>query len=113
MDTVKVTNLVTSIDTDKEQIKVQIKGGQAPSNSPKKSFKKPTLEMLVEKFRGQVDNPDEQAVMFFNHYEANGWMTGRSKMRSWTHAVGNWIIRGRKFKQGYKRNSTPDLGEFQ
>ena len=30
------------------------------------------------------------ATKFVNYYEANGWMVGRNKMKSWKHAVANW-----------------------
>lgn len=34
--------------------------------------------------------PKEQCDLFFNHYESNGWMAGRVKMKKWTAALIKW-----------------------
>ena len=51
-------------------------------------FTKPTLQEVraycIE--RGNDVDPER----FINHYEANGWMVGRNKMKDWRAAVRNW-----------------------
>ena len=51
-------------------------------------FVKPTLQEVkaycIE--RGNDVDPER----FINHYEANGWMVGRNKMKDWRAAVRNW-----------------------
>ena len=51
-------------------------------------FVKPTLQEVkaycIE--RGNDVDPER----FMNHYEANGWMVGRNKMKDWRAAVRNW-----------------------
>lgn len=55
----------------------------------KRSFVKPSLEEL--KFAVlKAGLPEAEAQNFLNYYEARGWMMGKSPMRSWPHAVGNW-----------------------
>jgi len=41
-----------------------------------------------------------EAEGFFNHYTSNGWMVGRNKMKSWTHALYGWNEREKKFNKG-------------
>ena len=61
-------------------------------------FTPPTLEevrsFIVEK---QLSC---EAEGFFNYYESNGWMVGRNKMKSWTHALYGWNEREKKFNKG-------------
>lgn len=51
-------------------------------------FVKPTLQEVkaycIE--RGNDVDPER----FMNHYESNGWMVGRNKMKDWRAAVRNW-----------------------
>lgn len=61
--------------------------------NPKKRFAKPSLEDLVAEFNGRVTNPINEAQKFLNHYESNGWKVGKNPMKSWPHAVTNWITR--------------------
>ena len=41
-----------------------------------------------------------EADGFFNYYESNGWMVGRNKMKSWTHALHGWNARQPQFDKG-------------
>lgn len=74
--------------------------------SPSIRFQKPTLEE-VKAAAAEKGLPEEEAEKFHNHYEANGWLVGRSPMKSWPHALNNWKI-GWKERQGESpRNPTP------
>lgn len=42
--------------------------------------------------RLNFDQAKEFASKFVAHYEANGWMVGRNKMKSWEAAVRKWDI---------------------
>lgn len=46
------------------------------------------------------------AEAFFNHYEANGWMVGRNKMKNWKAAVAQWNAREDDFQQPVSRGTT-------
>ena len=67
-------------------------------------FAKPTLTELFNEFVGRVTNPEKESESFFNYYESNGWKVGKNPMKSWKHAVTNWINRG-------KQNAKPAFAE--
>ena len=39
----------------------------------------------------KLGSTGNEAIQFFNNYEANGWMMGRSKMVNWKAAIDKWI----------------------
>lgn len=57
-------------------------------SKPTKRFTKPTIaevqEYLTEK------SYDLDAELFHDHYEANGWMVGKVKMKDWKASVRTW-----------------------
>jgi len=57
-------------------------------------FKPPSREEVQAECEqgGYRINQDE----FFDHYEANGWMVGKSRMRDWKAAIRNWHRRAVK-----------------
>jgi len=57
-------------------------------------FAPPSLDEVIELFISKGSNKIE-AEKFFYHYEANGWMVGRNKMKSWQSAVSGWITRNK------------------
>jgi hypothetical protein len=59
-----------------------------PLDNRPKSFVPPTLEELTSYCDARQSKID--TIKFWNHYEANGWMAGRVKMRNWKAAVGKW-----------------------
>ena len=71
-----------------------------PTSSQKREsrtnkFVPPSLEEIkdyVEKRGYQID-----AEAFYTHYESNGWMVGRNKMKSWQASVANWNRRENEF----------------
>jgi hypothetical protein len=67
----------------------------------KKGFVKPTIEQLKEYMTEQGMN--DIAENWLNHYEANGWMVGKVKMKDWKASVRTW-------KTNQKNNSaTPQV----
>ena len=67
----------------------------------KKGFVKPTIEQLKEYMSEQGMN--DIAENWLNHYEANGWMVGKNKMKDWKASVRTW-------KTNQKNNSaTPQV----
>ena len=53
-----------------------------------KGFVKPTLDEVKEYCRER--NKGVDAEKWYNHYSANGWMVGRTKMVDWKAAVRTW-----------------------
>ena len=72
----------TDTDTDTDTEKGQKKGAKA------KRFRPPTAEEVAAycEERGNTVNPEK----FVNHYEANGWMRGKTKLKDWKAAVRTW-----------------------
>lgn len=60
----------------------------------KKGFVKPTIEELKEYMREQGMN--DIAENWLNHYEANGWMVGKNKMKDWKASVRTWKLNNLK-----------------
>jgi hypothetical protein len=48
------------------------------------------FRLMMERGLNELKAKTESAK-FFNYYSANGWKVGRNKMKSWPHAVTNWI----------------------
>lgn len=71
-----------------------LKNGKKGSAPP---FVKPTVDEVRDYIREQGYHVS--AEQFVNWYEANGWMVGRNKMKSWQAAVRNWEQREKKEKQ--------------
>ena len=66
------------------------------TNKKTKGFIKPTITELVDAFAGKVTDSGHQAGLFLCHYESNGWKVGKNSMKSWQHAVTNWITRSKQ-----------------
>lgn len=62
---------------------VKTKGGR---------FTPPTVSE-VQTYAASVDFPELDAESFCSHYEANGWMRGKSKIKSWKACVRTWKSR--------------------
>ena len=61
------------------------KGGKKKVSTP---FVKPTVEEIDAYCAERKNGLSGQAI--FDHYEANGWMVGRVKMKDWKAAVRTW-----------------------
>ena len=59
----------------------------------------PTLEEVCNEFDGRIENSEQEATSFFNHYESNGWKVGKNPMKSWKAAATNWINRQKKWEK--------------
>lgn len=65
---------------------------------PKKStaaFKKPTVEEIDAYCAERKNGLSGQAI--YDHYESNGWMVGRVKMKDWKAAVRTWEKKAAEF----------------
>ena len=69
----------------KEENKEDIK------SKPKK-FIAPTLQE-AEEYKKDKSLFSIDCQYFINHYEGNGWMVGKNKMKSWTATMSNWHSR--------------------
>lgn len=55
-------------------------------------FHKPEVEQVVEYFASMMGEAN-QAVLFWNYYESQGWQVGKNKMKDWKAAARGWIVR--------------------
>lgn len=71
----------------------------AGAREGKPPFTPPTADEVQEycNERGNGINAEE----FIAHYESNGWMVGRTRMRNWKAAVRTWELKRRNTPQRY------------
>lgn len=64
-------------------------GAFSPEKTPaRKKFIKPTLQEVADYCNERGNNVD--AHKWYNHYESNGWMVGKNKMKDWKASVRTW-----------------------
>lgn len=65
----------------------------------------PTIEEVAE-FMQQIgmQNPNEEARLFWFHHDARGWMLGKQPMKRWRSAVWTWKLNGEKWKRRTDEN---------
>lgn len=89
----------------------QIEANTRPKTRAKRqNFVKPT-EAEIEAFmltltKNKPVNVKETASAFWNYYEANGWVVGRVKMKSYKAAVKNWV-KPKAWDKNSKPTNTP------
>ncbi|WP_071146131.1 DEAD/DEAH box helicase family protein [Bacteroides ihuae] len=77
---------------------------------PKKEFIPPTLEEVKGYFAGKLPEWEQQAEIFFNHFESLGWKAGNGvKIQRWDSRANLWIIE-KSTKNGNKKQANDDLG---
>jgi hypothetical protein len=54
----------------------------------RKTFIEPSIEEIQQYCQERKNRVDPE--QFHNHYESNGWMVGKSKMKDWRAAVRTW-----------------------
>jgi len=67
---------------------------------------RPTIDDVILDFEGRVLNSVNEAETFFNYYESVGWKVGKNPMKSWKHAITNWITRSKSNATGKSRYKT-------
>ena len=62
---------------------------ETPDKPAKRAtFHKPTLDQVREYCKERENKIDPER--WIDHYEANGWMVGKTKMKDWKATVRNW-----------------------
>jgi hypothetical protein len=67
-------------------------------------FSRPSLDEL--KLFIKEKNLNLNAQEFINHYESNGWMVGKTKMKNWKAAAQQWSLREDKKNPRPKTNGS-------
>ncbi len=101
-NTQQQTNIKTT--TDRQQTDTNNKKNKENKvNNENREFIPPNIETVISFFL-ENESSQEEAEKFVNHYTANGWMMGNSKMQRWKSAARNWMIRSSSFNQTKKIN---------
>ena len=66
--------------------------------------KKPSIEEIRKYIEEKNYNVD--AEYFYNYYEANGWMVGKNKMKSWKACLVTWNKKSKENNKTYKPSYT-------
>lgn len=100
----KQTN--NQITNDQQSNNKQVTTNKNEKNKEKKGVKRFTPPSLDE-IQGYITEKNYTVIAerFLNHYESNGWMVGKTKMKDWKAAVRNWHSRN-KDKQ-HEENQRP------
>lgn len=61
----------------------------------------PTLEQVLQ-LASEKSVPENEAKMFFYHYDSVGWKSGKNQMKNWKSAFSGWIIRSEKYNTARK-----------
>lgn len=98
------------VTTTKEGKEIE-EGKEVKKVNRAKRFLPPTLEEIkaycIER-NNKVD-PDK----FFNHYEANGWMRGKSKIKKWKACIITWEKNSQGSSAGNQNEPTSKIGKTQ
>ncbi len=95
------TQSVNLANPDETQLKANqepVTSNQEPLKKGSRGFTPPSVEEVAAycKERQNTINPQT----FVDHYEANGWMRGKSKIKSWQACVRTWEDSAKSDKQG-------------
>ena len=90
----------TAIEEGKEVKKNKKEEGRS-------SFLPPSKQETSEFFR-EKGSTTEAAAKFWYHYDANGWMCGRVKMKSWSSAAKKWILENKTRESNGQKPTTGD-----
>ena len=78
-------------------------GGFSPHGKVGGSFHPPTLDEVCRHVAAKGYSFDP--VAFFSHYESNGWLVGRTKMKNWHSACITWE-RNQKTYGNYRQSTS-------
>ena len=67
------------------------------------------LQEVIDYFIEQrILHPKDNAEKFYHHYEANGWMRGKAKIKSWKSCVKTWKLPKQKITDLDVENMTAE-----
>lgn len=102
------TNTLNTKELNKEGLNVEGNSVDVNEDNPEKikKFIPPKVEEVAEYVATRKTKIDPQH--FIDHYTANGWMVGKTKMKDWKAAVRTWERNERKWNE---RKKGEDYGE--
>ena len=100
-------------EQEQEQDDMGVARGRNAPKAPRKRFAPPTQAdvsaFMTEYASGKSlrINAAREAEMFLNHYEGNGWKSGRTPLKDWKAAARNWCLRATPIAQPAPRPPAP------
>ena len=70
-------------------------------------FVVPSMDELSENGR-RIGLPANEVEKFFNHYESQGWMVGKNKMKNWKSAMSGWKNRSDEYNAKRTNDTRPN-----
>jgi len=103
------TNVRGSFAAGKER---KGKEGDEEGNGTDRRFAPPSREEVLLQC-AKIGLPEAEGDKFIAFYESKGWVVGKSKMKSWAHALSGWKLRWQERGGTPPRNSNddPDWGQ--
>lgn len=94
-----ITNILNTQELNKEGLSVEGNSVDVNEDNPEKikKFKPPTVEEVAAYVATRKTKIDPEK--FVNHYQSNGWMVGKTKMKDWKAAVRTWERNEREWKK--------------
>jgi hypothetical protein len=86
----KTNSIELEYTQNKNEEKFEVKTKKSVSNKLETNTPKNLEE--VEVYFLAKEKTKSEANKFFNHYESNGWMVGKNKMKNWRAAANNWMV---------------------
>jgi len=68
--------------------KREVKDKYKEKDKYKGTFVPPTLDQVIQYCKERKNHVDPEK--WFHHYESNGWLVGKNKMKSWQSAIITW-----------------------
>ena len=81
---------------------------QETVNKKQSGFEKPTIES-IKKYLQEKNITSVDAEKFFYHYESNGWMRGKNKIKPWKACVNTWRTNNNSNNQTIEKQSYKEL----
>jgi hypothetical protein len=79
---------VGSKDLRTKDLRTKDQGEDQVSEEAPRRFAKPSVSEVAAYCQERKNTVDAEA--FVAHYESNGWLVGKNRMKSWKHAVVTW-----------------------
>lgn len=89
-----------------EEKVISVKKATAFTPPTQEEVKNKMIEKEIDTARAELES-----FKFVSHYESNGWMVGKNKMKSWNGAVGTWLSNLNKFTSNGPKPITAGDGQ--
>lgn len=95
-----------------ELVKDSLGNDNVTADKPPKrpTFKKPTLEEIIDYCNERENNVDPER--FINFYISNGWKVGKNSMKDWKAAIRSWELNSYDKKEVKSKDKNPTFLEM-